>query len=454
VKLPAPPPPMHELPDELSKDPLPFLKLILENPQSATRDYLPWDKIRYKTPPTGLTHRQWWYALKMARSVMRRVLPLLDSGGRKFSYVLPDKVLRMTEEISRRAGGQIAMAEQVTNPATRDRYIVSSLIEEAITSSQLEGANTTRQVAKDMIRSGRSPRNKSEQMILNNYLAMRFVGEHRNRELTPELVCEIHRVVTIDTLQDPEQAGRLQSDPDPAARVAVYGDPNQVIHRPPPVETLPGRLETLCRFANGASDSAYIPPILRAITLHFMLGYDHYFEDGNGRTARALFYWSMLREGYWLTEFLTISKILKKAPAQYARSFILTEQDDGDLTHFFIYHLNIVRRALDELDSYLARKVRELRETRLLLAATPGEYNHRQLALLELALKDPSSHFTVLSHSTSHNVSPETARQDLTNLAERGLVERGKEGRKFVWFPAEQLAERIASGRGPATTGG
>jgi Fic family protein len=439
---------MGELLGEMSRDPHLVIKIATElQPFNATSDYLSWDKLRFKTPPYGLTHRQWWFVLKITRRAMQRTLPLSDVEGRPFTYALPDVVLRATDEIGRRASGQIAISEQVTNPATRDRYVVSSLIEEAITSSQLEGAATSRQVAKEMIRSGRPPRSKSERMILNNYNAMRFVGSIRDRELTPELVCEVHRIVTDGTLDDPAEAGKIQSDPDPSARVAVFGDGHQVIHRPPPVETLRERLRDLCKLANSTEGDPYIPPVLRALTIHFMVGYDHYFEDGNGRTARALFYWSMLREGYWLTEFLTISRILKNAPAKYARSFILSEQDDGDLTYFFIYHLDVIRRAINELDSYLARKVRELRSTRVLLASTPGEYNHRQLALLELALKDSSSYFTVVSHSTSHNVSPETARQDLSNLAERGLLDQHREGKRFVWRPVNQLAEKIASAR-------
>ena len=445
-----PPPPWDELRKEMADHPETLVKLITQFAVSGVlTDYLPWDKIRFKTPPPGLTHRQWWFALKVARGMTQRALPLSDTRGHDFTYAMPDKVLQLTEEIGRRAGGQIAISEQVTNPATRDRYIVSSLIEEAITSSQLEGATTSRQVAKEMIRSGRPPRTKSEQMILNNYLAMRFVGSVRNRELTPKLVCEIHRIVTEDTLYDPRQAGRIQTDPDPASRVAVYGDDNQVIHRPPPVGELSERLDRLCRFANGTLDNSYITPVLRALTIHVMVGYDHYFEDGNGRTARALFYWSMLREGYWLTEFLTISKILKAAPAKYARSFILTEQDDGDLTYFFLYHLEVVSRAIRELDEYLSRKVRELRRTRLLLSATPGEYNHRQLALLDHALKDATAGVTVLSHATSHGVSPETARQDLSDLTARRLLTQTKLGKKYVWHPVDDLAERIAD-QGPA----
>jgi Fic family protein len=173
------------------------------------------------------------------------------------------------------------------------------------------------------------------------------------------------------------------------------------------------------------------------------MGYDHYFEDGNGRTARIIFYWSMLRHGYWLTEFLSISKTLAGAPTKYALSYLNTEQDDGDLTYFFIYHLSVVIRAINELDIYLARKVEELRETRFLLSSVPGEYNHRQLALLELAIKDPTAIFSIESHARSHRVSHETARNDLRDLESRSLLRQSKSGKKFIWRPTENLTSVI-----------
>lgn len=52
--------------------------------------------------------------------------------------------------------------------------------------------------------------------------------------------------------------------------------------------------------------------------LHFMLGYEHPFVDGNGRVARAMFDWAMLRNGYWLFEFISVSRIIRQAPAKYA----------------------------------------------------------------------------------------------------------------------------------------
>src|SRR5690606_2780541 len=96
-------------------------------------------------------------------------IPLTDTTGRPFQFAVPELVQEELHQIDLGAGGLVGIPEPLTNPQTRDRYLVSSLMEEAITSSQLEGAVTTRAVAKEMIRTGRKPRDTSEQMILNNY---------------------------------------------------------------------------------------------------------------------------------------------------------------------------------------------------------------------------------------------------------------------------------------------
>lgn len=447
MRLPEAPPPLPDLWARLESNPARLVAVVSQANATQNQRYLPWEKIKYLSPPRDLTHEEWWLAISLGRNALRRQLPLFDKTGSPFSYTIPNDILRFTEEISRRASGSIGVPEPITNASTRDRYIVSSLIQEAITSSQLEGASTSRYVAKEMLRSGRKPRDRSEQMIYNNYSGMQRVVELRDQDLTPEMVCELHRVVTAGTLDNPDAAGRIQSSPDPSDRVAVWGwgfGGEVPIYVPPPAEELPDRLKNLCDFANAPDDSeSWVQPVLRSIAIHFMVGYDHYFEDGNGRTARLLFYWSMLRRGYWLAEFITISNILRNAPAKYARSFLYTEQDSGDLTYFFLYHLGVTIRALNELDTYLARKVRELRETRVLLASTPGEYNYRQLALLEHAIKNPQAIYTIQSHARSHNVSEETARNDLRDLEARSLLARSKQVRHFTWSPVRDLVALI-----------
>jgi Fic family protein len=90
--------------------------------------------------------------------------------------MIADPVLEMLHAIDRDASGHVSASEQITNPHTKERYVQSSLVEEAITSSQLEGASTTRKVAKEMIRSGREPLDRSERMILNNLTCLGIFG--------------------------------------------------------------------------------------------------------------------------------------------------------------------------------------------------------------------------------------------------------------------------------------
>src|SRR6266704_4537070 len=315
MRKPKPPPSINELVNRMvtphgAED---LFKRILRVSVAGDR-YLPWDELRRRQPPEGLTSEEWWVATKLARNGMQRALPLADKQGHSFTYALPDEVLRGIETVDKHTSGRIGVPEPVTNDApTRDRYVISSLIEEAITSSQLEGANTAHKVAKDMLRTGRQPRTRDERMILNNYRAMQRIGEIRHELLTPALICDIHGIVTAGTLDDPSAEGRVQLPGEP--RVFVEDDLGELLHVPPPAEELPTRLQRLCDFANGQSDAAYVPPPIRAIIVHFMLAYDHPFVDGNGRTARVLFYWSMLHEDYWLAEFLPISRLLRQAPA-------------------------------------------------------------------------------------------------------------------------------------------
>jgi len=440
--MPASPPP--DGPDRSVWDrPDDFLRALLAPAESETR-YLAWDDFRFRRSRGDLTVEQQWSVVRSHRRSTARPVPLLvDVDGNPFSYVLADEVLRLVDRIRGAASGQIAIAEEVTNPSTRNRYIVSSLIEEAITSSQLEGASTSRAVAKDMLTSGRSPRTRSERMILNNYLAMQQVRDWRDLEITPTRVLELHRLVTDGTLDDADTAGRLQRPDD--ERVSVWSPTGDLLHTPPPAEQLGERLARLCRLANGDDAGApYLPPLLRAVAVHFMVGYDHYFADGNGRTARALFYWVMLREGFWLTEYLTISKLLTVAPSKYARAYLLTETDDGDLTHFFLYQLSVLDRAVRALHEHLARKSDELSQVRASVVARHAEFNHRQLTAIEHALRNPGSAFTVHSHSLTHHVSGESARKDLADLAERGYFDQQRVGKHYEWRPAPGLASRLS----------
>ena len=440
MKMPASPPDFRLL---IRQDPHFFERAARLLEQPATRDHVHWDKLRRLPAPAGFTHEEWWAALKISRLPQMKGVPLRDKAGRPFQFMMTDAVAQQLHEIDLGAGGKIAMPDAVTNPQTRDQYLISSLMQEAITSSQLEGAVTTREVAKEMLRVGRPPRDRSERMILNNYRTMqRIIGLNRNA-LTPDLVFEIHRLVTDGTLDKPDAGGRLRRVDE---CITVEDDTGQVFHMPPLAETLPDRMEAMCAFANGETPDAFIHPAVRAIVLHFWLGYDHPFVDGNGRTARALFYWAMLRQNYWLFEFISISDILHRAPAAYYRSFLYTETDANDLTYFIAHQTEVIGRAIASLHSYIGRKTEEVREGESLLRSWDA-LNHRQVALVAHALRHPGTVYTIEGHQNSHRTAYDTARRDLLSLADHGLLTQGKRGRAMIFRAASDITERIKQHR-------
>ena len=437
TRLPRKPPPLQELLERCGglQETLSLLSLLAAAEESDR--YLHWDELRHRPPPQGLSHEQWWLAEKLSRRPT--TLPLLASDRQPFWFSQPPVLLQGLHQIDMQAGINAVAPQGVTTRSTRDRYLLSSLMEEAITSSQMEGAATTRDVAKAMIRSRRPPRDRSERMILNNFLTMQRIRELREQPLTPELVLDLHRLVCADTLDDPADAGRLRP---PGKEVVVDDAYGTVFHVPPPAEELPGRLEEICRFANGETPKVFIHPVVRAIGLHFWLAYDHPFCDGNGRTARALFYWAMLHQGYWLFEFLSISSVINKARGQYELSFLFSESDDNDLTYFLLAQVKVIQQAITSLHTYLERKAGEVGALQQRLEGMEG-LNHRQLALLRHALRHSGFRYSVLSHQNSHGVSHQTARSDLQKLAERGLLMAGKDGRREVFRVPEDLAMRL-----------
>jgi Fic family protein len=447
VKLPVAPPPFNELIAKLAAKPggsHRFASVMNARLGPAPQGkYRHWDTFRQTPPLDTYTAEEQWLAVKLARKALYRELPLRDVGGEPFKYALPTPALEMLHQIDRRAGGNIQGSDQVTNPATRDTYLFKSVVEEAITSSQLEGASTTRKVAKAMIQEGRAPRNRSERMILNNYRGMLYIRRFIDQPLTPGVVLELQRHLTEDTLDEPDGAGRFRhADED----IVIEDEAGTRLHTPPPADQLEGRMQAMCDFANAKEETEFIPPAVRAIILHFWLAYDHPFVDGNGRTARALFYWSMARQGYWLCEYVSISRILKKARGQYARSYLYTESDENDVTYFVLYQMRVLLRAIDDLHDYLAKKAAEIHEAEELVrhaSAVNEELNQRQLALINHALRRPDARYTIDSHRVSHGVSYETSRSDLLKLAAMGLLEQRKIGKAFTFVPARDLRHRL-----------
>jgi Fic family protein len=407
--------------------------------RNAQDDYLYWDRFKHLSMPEGVVPADAWALVKMARKLSRRLTPIPDGAGGHFTYSVTANVMRALHNIDKWAGGwDASTSSHLPHDAQRERYVLSSLVEESIASSQIEGASTTRRRAREMLLNQEKPRNTGEQMILNNYRTMQRIRELTDEPITPQLLLELQRSMTVETLPHSEDAGVFRTSGD----IVVADEVNRILYTPPQAAEIPSMVDALCRYAN-RTDNAFEHPAIKAIALHFWLALIHPFADGNGRTARALFYLFMLKNNYWLFEYLSISRIILRRRAQYERAYLYTETDDADFTYFLHFNLRAVETAIEETRRYVEKKVDEDARVQEQVQHD-AELNYRQRAALARAARKPDAVFTFQSHATSHGVVLATARGDLLELAERGYLVRHKAGRQVVFSPAPDLRGRLA----------
>lgn len=371
-----------------------------------------WDTVKYKRCPDGCTPSQLWTQVKAAR--VKSVMKVWDKYG--VTLTLTNHMQRMCHEIDMNWGG-FGGTESVITKEDRSRYLVGSLMEEAIFSSQMEGAATTRKVAKEMLRKKMTPKDKSQQMIFNNYQTIQFIVSHKDSPLSSELLLHIHQLMTEHTMQDAQDAGHFRSNNNV---VVENGITHETVHTPPSYEDIPAFVDDLCRFFNEHTSRTFIHPIIRGIIIHFMVAYVHPFVDGNGRTARALFYWYMLKQGYWLTEYLSISRVIARSKKSYEKSFLYTESDGMDMGYFVAYNMRVLRQSFEQLQDYIKRKQRERQAASDYLCI--GDINERQAQVIKMFVNDPKSVITVSDLQARFLISPTTAKSDIVGLMQRGIL--------------------------------
>ncbi|HIE9225657.1 TPA: Fic family protein [Klebsiella pneumoniae] len=406
--------------------------------------YLHWSQLKWRVPSKEANDI--WLAIKFNRHHLKKNIGLLDKSNNGFHYIIHDSLEPKLHKIVQLGAGRIAaVAGAQASNNIKQNYLVSSLLmEEAITSAQLEGAATTRADAKKMLEEELSPVTEGERMILNNYMLLRLADRRKNEPLTRDLMLEFHRVATKGVSENNNIPGEFRCSND------IYiGDEDNPLFYPPDHSLLEERLEAICRFANdshdGESGSKFIPPVIKAIILHFLMGYEHAFRDGNGRTARAIFYWFMLKNGYDIFEYISISKVIKEHARDYGLSYLYVQKDFGDLTYFIDFHLRVILEAFDELQEYLKVKTDEFYEIVKILEYSKYKdaLSFTQKDLIKKGIKEPGRMFKVKSVQNIYGVSENTARKILRELVSLGIFLPITLGRTTHYIAPADLRDRL-----------
>ena len=409
----------------------------------AERDYIYWDKFRFLPMPNGFKPEEAWAFLKFRRLSNQETTAVKSVGQENFSFTITKKMFERLSVIDSNTSGLISSDLGKPTSSERNQLIISSLTEEAIASSQIEGANTSRKVAKQMLLSKRKARNTDEQMIINNYQVMQRLQDWKDLDLSIEMLIEIQKNIASGTLDDEGDAGRLRRDDDHIH--VVNRLTGESVFEPPNAEVMHKELAKLVSYANDKMNSEdFIHPVIKASILHFWLAYLHPFVDGNGRTARALFYWYLLKKNYWMFQYLSVSRIIKQSKRQYDNAFLYAEYDENDITYFLSYKLKVITQSIEDFWAHYRRKVEKEKRVEK-IALKLGEFNERQVSILQFFHEHKDATMDVMTHQSKFDIAYETARADLMGLAEKDLVSVVKAGNRFIFIPDTAQIKRLIS---------
>ena len=377
--------------------------------------YPHWDDLIYRKFTSLDPLDLWWYIKGYVRTRKSRV----HMGKYDFFFTTPSILFEKLHKIDTTVGGTLITTSLIPK-WEQDRYYLRGLIDESIASSQIEGAATTKKIAEQMLRTGRKPKNKDEQMILNNFSAMQYVGKNSNKDLTKDMLLHLQSLVTKDTLENTQYTGAWRDTDDIVVADVITGE---VYHTPPSHSEIEVLTNDFIDFFNHQStEQRFIHPIVRAIILHFLIGWIHPFADGNGRTARSLFHWYTLKHGYNLMPYLSISQMILESKVQYGKAYTQTESDENDMTYFILYNIKQIEKSWIKLEQHIQwtlKKEKKLRETYL----SEG-MNLRQAEILSWFEKEGDLILTIQDASLRISTPRPTIRVDIEWLVKLWKLKR------------------------------
>lgn len=393
--------------------------------------YLSKEEISFRIPNT-IALRDFWHLTQSFRKQKAEFFPFKDQEGHQFWYFLLPALLQKLHEIDSLGRDSIynLVKEEIELELVKD-----SLIEEAVFSSAIEGAFSTVKRLKEMVNNKQPPRDINDKMVLNNYNAMQYILKEKHRDLSIDLMLELQKIVTHDTLDDDDAAysGRFRDD-----MVYVKDKRDRIIYSPPPAEQVVPTMEKLIEWANRKEKVPFIHPIIKALFVHLYFVHIHPFLDGNGRTARALFYFDLIKNEYEFFKYFSISAAVQKAKGKYYKAIRNSEIHEGDFTYFLLYMTETILESIHLVKARIAHHyqkefvVDRIKKRGIFLNPREEKFVNRFFTMDERLM-------TIRKYQRWFKVVYETARRDLDDLHQKGILSKQRQRRTFLYRPNPEL---------------
>jgi Fic family protein len=219
---------------------------------------------------------------------------------------------------------------------------------------------------------------------------------------------------------DANYSGRFRDD-----IVRVISRSNQVVHEGIKFDLIELALTEALMVAT--KNQRHFPKIIKGILLHYFVAYIHPFFDGNGRTARTLFYLKAIKNDLGFVELLSLSAYLKNHGTQYEKAFEKVIGNDLDVTYFIDFNLDALLQAITEIEKkvdYLL-SIGQLKQK--------YELTDNQVGLLQRLALNRFRKVSIEDYAQQIDKSREVSRQELQDLCKQGFLTEEKDSKKFVY---------------------
>lgn len=274
--------------------------------------------------------------------------------------------------------------------------------------------------------------------VLANIDAMTFAVEEATADdrVSVERVVEIHRVLMQNSPRA-EIAGKVRDQQN-----WIGGNdynPCDSDFVPPPEWEVGRLLDDVCEFCNDEG----LPPLVQAGLAHAQFETIHPFEDGNGRTGRALVHVLLRRRGLAPSYVPPISVVLARNKAAYIGG--LTAYREGDLVTWLQRFSVAAAQAAGLAQRYLAdaRDLQESWRRALAAAERPPRADAAAWALIDVLVAQPVVNLPVAVALTGRVKS--SMNVAIGQLADAGVLLPLSQGARNRSWEAAGLLDLVAA---------
>lgn len=201
----------------------------------------------------------------------------------------------------------------------------------------------------------------------------------------------------------------------------------EVIHYvAPPSKEVPKEIN---KFLKWWRNSEGIDGIIRAAIAHLWFVSIHPFDDGNGRVTRAITDMALAQDEKTSKRLYSLSSEIMKERKAYYDILEKTQKGDGDITDWLVWFLEIFIKAIESSEVLIKRSMFMNRFYKHFAGIS---LNNRQSKVIKKLLESYPREFvggmTNKKYVSIANTTPESAKRDIKDLVEKGLLLKNKGG--------------------------